>query len=165
MRFVLFYEHQLLRPRAEDAEQGLLADALEQVELADGLGFHSVWEVPYLGAYSAAKAGVSAMADVLRTEVAPTGTAVGVAYFGAVDTDMTRAAMAQPPAGPLRGGIGPRGSPQNPLSVRSAAGAIVQGVERRSRWIVLPSSGRWAVTAPRFARRAAEAVARRLLRG
>ena len=47
MRFGLFYEHQLPRPWEEGAEEKLLRDALDQVELADRLGFHSVWEVEH----------------------------------------------------------------------------------------------------------------------
>ena len=47
MRFGLFYEHQLPRPWEEDAEANLLRDALEQVELADRLGFDHVWEVEH----------------------------------------------------------------------------------------------------------------------
>ena len=47
MRFGLFYEHQLPRPHPEGAEEKLLLDALEQVELADKLGLHSVWEVEH----------------------------------------------------------------------------------------------------------------------
>src|SRR5436309_8398999 len=47
MRFGLFYEHQLPRPWKEGAEGRLLSDALEQVELADRLGFHSVWQVEH----------------------------------------------------------------------------------------------------------------------
>src|ERR1051326_9521366 len=47
MRFGLFYEHQMARPWAEGAEEQLLRDALEQVELADRLGFDSVWEVEH----------------------------------------------------------------------------------------------------------------------
>lgn len=47
MRFGLFYEHQLPRPWSEGAEERLLADALEQIELADRLGFHSVWLVEH----------------------------------------------------------------------------------------------------------------------
>jgi alkanesulfonate monooxygenase SsuD/methylene tetrahydromethanopterin reductase-like flavin-dependent oxidoreductase (luciferase family)/putative sterol carrier protein len=47
VRFGLFYEHQLPRPHGEGAEEKLLRDALEQVELADRLGFHSVWEVEH----------------------------------------------------------------------------------------------------------------------
>src|SRR5947199_5319831 len=47
MRFGLFYEHQMARPWAEGAEEQLLRDALDQVELADHLGFDSVWEVEH----------------------------------------------------------------------------------------------------------------------
>ena len=47
MRFGLFYEHQLPRPHAPGDEHKLLKDALEQVELADRLGFHYVWEVEH----------------------------------------------------------------------------------------------------------------------
>ena len=47
MRFGLFYEHQLPRPHPPGAEEQLLRDALEQVELADRLGLHSVWEVEH----------------------------------------------------------------------------------------------------------------------
>jgi short chain dehydrogenase len=45
---------------------------------------------PLLGAYSASKAGVEALADSLRIELAPTGTRVGVAYFAELDADMVR---------------------------------------------------------------------------
>jgi alkanesulfonate monooxygenase SsuD/methylene tetrahydromethanopterin reductase-like flavin-dependent oxidoreductase (luciferase family) len=38
-----FYEHQLPRPWSHDSEHRLLTDALEQVVLADGLGFDYVW--------------------------------------------------------------------------------------------------------------------------
>jgi alkanesulfonate monooxygenase SsuD/methylene tetrahydromethanopterin reductase-like flavin-dependent oxidoreductase (luciferase family) len=48
MRFGIFYEHQNPRPwRAERAEHRLLKDALEQVQLADRLGFDYVWEVEH----------------------------------------------------------------------------------------------------------------------
>src|SRR2546423_6401947 len=47
MRFGLFCAHQLPRPWDEGAEPKLFADALEQVELADRLGFQSVWEVEH----------------------------------------------------------------------------------------------------------------------
>jgi alkanesulfonate monooxygenase SsuD/methylene tetrahydromethanopterin reductase-like flavin-dependent oxidoreductase (luciferase family)/putative sterol carrier protein len=47
MRFGLFYEHQLPRPWEEGAEERLLNDALEQVELADRMGFHCAWEVEH----------------------------------------------------------------------------------------------------------------------
>jgi alkanesulfonate monooxygenase SsuD/methylene tetrahydromethanopterin reductase-like flavin-dependent oxidoreductase (luciferase family) len=47
VRFGLFYEHQLPRPHPPGAEEKLLRDALEQVELADRVGLHSVWEVEH----------------------------------------------------------------------------------------------------------------------
>jgi alkanesulfonate monooxygenase SsuD/methylene tetrahydromethanopterin reductase-like flavin-dependent oxidoreductase (luciferase family)/putative sterol carrier protein len=47
MRFGLFYEHQLPRPWADGAEETMLRNALEQVELADRLGIDSVWEVEH----------------------------------------------------------------------------------------------------------------------
>jgi alkanesulfonate monooxygenase SsuD/methylene tetrahydromethanopterin reductase-like flavin-dependent oxidoreductase (luciferase family) len=47
MRFGIFYEHQMGRPWAEDAELRLVQDALDQVELADRLGFRYVWEVEH----------------------------------------------------------------------------------------------------------------------
>jgi alkanesulfonate monooxygenase SsuD/methylene tetrahydromethanopterin reductase-like flavin-dependent oxidoreductase (luciferase family) len=48
MRFGLFYEHQVPRSEGfEIDEEQLLADALDQVELADRLGFDSVWEVEH----------------------------------------------------------------------------------------------------------------------
>jgi alkanesulfonate monooxygenase SsuD/methylene tetrahydromethanopterin reductase-like flavin-dependent oxidoreductase (luciferase family) len=47
MKFGLFYEHQLPRPWHEDSERTLLAQALEQCELADRLGIDYVWEVEH----------------------------------------------------------------------------------------------------------------------
>jgi alkanesulfonate monooxygenase SsuD/methylene tetrahydromethanopterin reductase-like flavin-dependent oxidoreductase (luciferase family) len=47
MQFGIFYEHQLPRPWEEDSELRLIQDALEQVELADRLGFDVVWEVEH----------------------------------------------------------------------------------------------------------------------
>jgi alkanesulfonate monooxygenase SsuD/methylene tetrahydromethanopterin reductase-like flavin-dependent oxidoreductase (luciferase family) len=47
MRFGLFYEHQLPRPWASGDEHRLLKNALDQIELADELGFDFVWEVEH----------------------------------------------------------------------------------------------------------------------
>src|SRR5690348_3731742 len=47
MRFGIFYELQLPRPWEPDSEHRLLKDSLEQVELADRLGFDYVWEVEH----------------------------------------------------------------------------------------------------------------------
>ncbi|HEY2710368.1 MAG TPA: LLM class flavin-dependent oxidoreductase [Caulobacteraceae bacterium] len=47
MRFGIFYEHQLPRPWTEGLELKLFQNALDQVELADKLGFDNVWEVEH----------------------------------------------------------------------------------------------------------------------
>src|SRR3954451_11997187 len=47
MRFGIFYEHQMPRPWEEGAHERLLMDALDQVELADRVGFDYVWEVEH----------------------------------------------------------------------------------------------------------------------
>ena len=47
MRFGIFYEHQLPRPWTDGLELQLFQDALDQVELADRLGFDNVWEVEH----------------------------------------------------------------------------------------------------------------------
>jgi alkanesulfonate monooxygenase SsuD/methylene tetrahydromethanopterin reductase-like flavin-dependent oxidoreductase (luciferase family) len=47
VRFGIFYEHQLPRPWGPGAEQRLIEDALEQVEIADRVGFDAVWEVEH----------------------------------------------------------------------------------------------------------------------
>ena len=47
MQFGIFYEHQLPKPWEEDSEYRLLREALEQVELADKLGFDHAWEVEH----------------------------------------------------------------------------------------------------------------------
>src|SRR4051812_30200805 len=47
MRFGIFYEHQLPRPWGAGAEHKLLHDALEQIEIADRVGFDTVWEVEH----------------------------------------------------------------------------------------------------------------------
>jgi alkanesulfonate monooxygenase SsuD/methylene tetrahydromethanopterin reductase-like flavin-dependent oxidoreductase (luciferase family) len=47
MKFGIFYEHQVGRPWDEDTDRRLIADALEQIELADTLGIQYVWEVEH----------------------------------------------------------------------------------------------------------------------
>src|ERR1700748_3184901 len=47
MRFGIFYEHQMPRPWEDGAHEKLLRDALEQVEIADRVGFDYVWEVEH----------------------------------------------------------------------------------------------------------------------
>ena len=47
MKFGIFYEHQLPRPWQENSEYDLLTRSLEQIELADRLGYDYAWEVEH----------------------------------------------------------------------------------------------------------------------
>jgi len=47
MRFGLFYEHQVPRPWANGDDRRVFAEALEEIELADRLGFDCVWLVEH----------------------------------------------------------------------------------------------------------------------
>jgi len=47
MKFGVFYELQRPRPWGPDGEENMVREALEQIELADRLGFDSVWEVEH----------------------------------------------------------------------------------------------------------------------
>jgi alkanesulfonate monooxygenase SsuD/methylene tetrahydromethanopterin reductase-like flavin-dependent oxidoreductase (luciferase family) len=47
MHLGLFYEHQLPQPWGEDSELRLFNEALDQIELADRLGYDHVWEVEH----------------------------------------------------------------------------------------------------------------------
>jgi alkanesulfonate monooxygenase SsuD/methylene tetrahydromethanopterin reductase-like flavin-dependent oxidoreductase (luciferase family) len=47
VQFGVFYEHQLPKPWCDGDEARLYREALEQVELADRLGFHYAWEVEH----------------------------------------------------------------------------------------------------------------------
>jgi NAD(P)-dependent dehydrogenase (short-subunit alcohol dehydrogenase family) len=88
---------------------------------------------PLLGAYSAAKAGVEALADSLRIELAPSGARVGVAYFAELDTDMTSRGFGTQAAQRLS--MGPR---RRAAPLDLGIDAIERGVVRRSRRVVAP---------------------------
>src|SRR5437588_10509248 len=47
MRFGIFYEHQQPRPWEDGSTERLLGQALDQIELADRLGFDYIWEVEH----------------------------------------------------------------------------------------------------------------------
>src|SRR3954471_24779905 len=47
MRFGLFYEHQMPRPWEDGGHEKLLGNALDQIELADRVGFDYVWQVEH----------------------------------------------------------------------------------------------------------------------
>jgi NAD(P)-dependent dehydrogenase (short-subunit alcohol dehydrogenase family) len=93
---------------------------------------------PLLGPYTAAKAGVEALSDSLRVELAPTGARVGCAYFGIIDTDLARAGMAHPAAGALPGLV--PATFRRPAPVSVAVDAIEAGIRRGSARVWAP---RW----------------------
>jgi NAD(P)-dependent dehydrogenase (short-subunit alcohol dehydrogenase family) len=94
---------------------------------------------PGMAAYAASKAGAEAFANSLRSEVKHLGVDVGVAYFGFIDTDMVRGADTHPAIAQLgRDGLGPIG---RTYPVSAAGKAVVAGMEKRSRTVVVP---KWA---------------------
>ncbi len=96
---------------------------------------------PLLGAYCASKAGVEALADSLRIELAPSGARVGVAYFAELDTDMVRRGFSTAAAKRLSEVRRPVRS-VSPLE--AGIDAIERGIARRSRRVVAP---RWVAAA------------------
>ena len=91
---------------------------------------------PLMGAYTASKAGVEAMTDCLRVELAPGGARVGCAYFGFIDTDLVHASFAHSSTQALTTLMPKFVSQPAPLS--DAIDAIERGVERRSARIWAP---------------------------
>lgn len=93
---------------------------------------------PFNAAYNAAKAGVVAFAKTLRLELRSHGAAVGIIYFGYVDTETARRSSGHPAMAPIMARMPKR--TREPVPVEHAAGAIVRAVERRSRRVVTPRS-------------------------
>jgi NAD(P)-dependent dehydrogenase (short-subunit alcohol dehydrogenase family) len=114
--------------------------------------------LPLLGAYSAAKAGVEALGDVLRVELASSGARVGVAYFGELDTDMISRGFGTQAAAALRTGRRP-GPRVTPLAV--GIDAIEQGIVGRSRRVVAPRSVALMLHSRMIAQRLLERASRR----
>lgn len=91
---------------------------------------------PMMAPYSASKAGVEAMSNSLRIELAAKGVSVGCAYFGLIDTDMVRDSFDDPAtqaALPLM----PRFA-RKIVPVRVAAETLVDGIERRKARVWAP---------------------------
>jgi NAD(P)-dependent dehydrogenase (short-subunit alcohol dehydrogenase family) len=91
---------------------------------------------PGMAPYAASKAGVEAFGNSLRAELKHLGVDVGVAYFGFIDTDLVRGADAHPALGEVRGDVpGPIG---RTYPVSAVGRAVVEGIEKRRRWVVVP---------------------------
>ena len=91
--------------------------------------------IPSLGAYAASKAGIAALADVMRVELAHHGVGVGVTYFGWVATDLVRR-DAHPELGAIRTEA-PRPL-RSAIPVERAVAAVVDAVEHRRNRVVAP---------------------------
>jgi NAD(P)-dependent dehydrogenase (short-subunit alcohol dehydrogenase family) len=119
---------------------------------------------PLMGPYTASKAGVEALTDALRIELAPTGARVGCAYFGFIDTDLVRAGLDHPSARALEGLM--PGFIRRAVPVDRAVDAIERAVARRAsrtwapryvggalalRGLLQPLAERRAMSTPRLA--------------
>lgn len=104
--------------------------------------------------YNAAKAGVVALAKTLRLEVAEAGVAVGVAYFSYIGTETARRAVEDPIMADVMARM-PKGL-MRPIPVERAAAAVVRGIERRSRRVVVPGAAVVSVLFPELAQRLTE---------
>lgn len=113
--------------------------------------------LPMLGAYSASKAGVEALGDALRLELAPSGARVGVAFFGELDTEMTSRGFGTEAATILM-----RGTPIGRVApLEDAITALERGIARRARVVTSPRFVRAALPARAAVQRAVERTLRR----
>jgi NAD(P)-dependent dehydrogenase (short-subunit alcohol dehydrogenase family) len=112
-----------------------------------------------MGPYAAAKAGVEALSDALRIELALSGASVGCAYFGFIDTDLVRAAFSEPASEVMREQT--PGFIRNPIPLPKAIDAIERGIERRSARVWAP---RWVGAALLMRSIAQQVVERAALR-
>src|SRR4051794_26681993 len=96
----------------------------------------AVASMPGLGAYSASKAGVEGLGRSLRSELAPHGVRVGVAYYLFLDTPMVRGGEQ------MRAFRDAKSRMPNPLSrtypLEPAIEATVAGIRRRARVVAYP---------------------------
>jgi NAD(P)-dependent dehydrogenase (short-subunit alcohol dehydrogenase family) len=96
----------------------------------------AIFHAPGMAAYSASKAGVEALGDSLRGELAHHGVGVGVGYFTWIDTEMVRGADRHPALGTLRAKLPAPVRKTYPVS--AVGDVVVEGFERRSRWVGVP---------------------------
>src|SRR5437016_4706371 len=97
----------------------------------------AAFRAPGLSAYCAAKAGVEALSDCLRMEIAPRGVQVGVAYFLFLDTDMVRDAERELPGGD-RARRGVPGPLAKTYPLAPAVDEVVAAIAERRRRVAYP---------------------------
>ena len=114
---------------------------------------------PGMSAYAASKAGVEALGNSLRGEVAHLGTKVGVAYFSWIDTEMVRGADENPATKFMRSKL--RGPAGKTYPVSEAGEAVADGIEQRARRVIVPRNFRTLLLARMLVARLTEQSARR----
>ncbi|MBF6297230.1 SDR family NAD(P)-dependent oxidoreductase [Nocardia amamiensis] len=87
--------------------------------------------------YMVSKAAVEQFGRALRVELAAVGATAGVAYFGVVDTAMTRGTLDEDELGADLGGLLPWPLNQR-ITVRDAADSLAEGIARRAPRTVAP---------------------------
>jgi NAD(P)-dependent dehydrogenase (short-subunit alcohol dehydrogenase family) len=92
--------------------------------------------LPLMGAYSASKAGIEALTNCLRSEIAYTGVDVGCAYLGFFDTDLVRGSFAHRSSAELIETVPAAIIRPRPIEV--AVDAIVDGVLARKKRVWAP---------------------------
>jgi NAD(P)-dependent dehydrogenase (short-subunit alcohol dehydrogenase family) len=97
----------------------------------------AIFHAPGMAAYSASKAGVEALGNSLRAELAHHDVKVGVAYFSWIDTEMVRGADRHPALGSMRSRLPKPVRKTYPLS--DVGDAVVGGFEKRARWLGVPA--------------------------
>ena len=97
----------------------------------------AAFRAPGLSAYCSAKAGVEALSDCLRIEMASHGVDVGVAYFLFLDTDMVRDAERELPGGD-RSKRGMPGPLARTYPLAPAVEEVVAAIAERRRRVAYP---------------------------
>jgi NAD(P)-dependent dehydrogenase (short-subunit alcohol dehydrogenase family) len=94
--------------------------------------------------YMLTKAAVEQLGRALRIELAPHGASAGVAYFGLVETEMTRHALDQDPLGStLQSQLPP--PLRTRITAEHAGAVIADGIERRAARMIAPQA--WTAVA------------------
>ena len=97
----------------------------------------AILHAPPLSHYVATKAGVEAFGHAVRMEVEHKGVAVGVAYFGFIDTPMVQRGKSDPILAEFEARNGNNALGRTyPLT--SAGSAVIRGIEARARRVVYP---------------------------
>ena len=114
---------------------------------------------PGMSAYAASKAGVEALGNSLRGELAHQGVKVGVAYFSWIDTEMVRGADDNPATKFMRSKL--RGPAGRTYPVSEAGEAVAEGIEQRARRIIVPRNFRTLLLARMLIARLTEQSSKR----